>query len=95
MNRKKGHNYLTVVVDLAAKRVLLAVAGKDAATWECFAAELGNHNGHSKAITMVAIDRIPAYQKGGQENFGNAQIVFDKFHAVSQPWLTRPVFLDC
>jgi transposase len=26
----------------------------------------------------------PAYQKGVRENFGNAQIVFDKFHVVSQ-----------
>src|SRR5208282_5366738 len=32
MNRRKGHNYLTVFVDLAAKRVLLAVEGKDAGT---------------------------------------------------------------
>lgn len=84
MNRKKGHNYLTVFVDLQAKRVLLAVEGKDASVWERFAAELGNHNGHPRAITMVAIDMSPAYQKGVRENFGNAQIVFDKFHVVSQ-----------
>jgi len=84
MNRKKGHNYLTVFVDLQAKRVLLAVEGKDASAWERFAAELGNHNGHPRAITMVAIDMSPAYQKGVRENFGNAQIVFDKFHVVSQ-----------
>jgi transposase len=84
MNRKKGHNYLTVFVDLAAKRVLLAVEGKDASVWERFAEELGQHNGHAKAITMVAIDMSRAYQKGVRENFGNAQIVFDKFHVVSQ-----------
>jgi transposase len=84
MNRKKGHNYLTVFVDLQAKRVLLAVEGKDAGAWEQFAAELGRHNGHPKAITMVAIDMSPAYAKGVRENFGNAQIVFDKFHVVSQ-----------
>ena len=84
MNRKKGHNYLTVFVDLAAKRVLLAVEGKDAGVWEQFATELGNHNGHPRAITMVAIDMSPAYAKGVRENFGNAQIVFDKFHVVSQ-----------
>jgi transposase len=84
MNRKKGHNYLTVFVDLQAKRVLLAVEGKDAGVWEQFAAELGNHNGHPKAITMVAIDMSPAYAKGVRENFANAQIVFDKFHVVSQ-----------
>lgn len=84
MNRKKGHNYLTVFVDLEARRVLLAVEGKDAGTWEQFAAQLVKHNGHPKAITQVAIDMSPAYMKGVRENFGNAQVVFDKFHVVSQ-----------
>ena len=84
MNRKKGHHYLTVFVDLQARRVLLAVEGKDAGVWKRFAEELGNHNGHPRAVTMVAIDMSPAYAKGVRENFGNAQIVFDKFHVVSQ-----------
>ena len=84
MNRKKGHNYLTVFVDLVAKRVLLAVEGKDAGTWERFAEQLGRHNGHPKAITQVAIDMSPAYSKGVRENFPNAVTVFDKFHVVSQ-----------
>jgi len=84
MNRRKGHNYLTVFVDLAAKRVLLAVEGKDAGTWERFAEALYQHNGHPKAITQVAIDMSPAYVKGVKENLGNAAIVFDKFHVVSQ-----------
>ena len=84
MNRKKGHNYLTVFVDLVAKRVLLAVEGKDAGTWERFADQLVKHNGHPKAITQIAIDMSPAYWRGVRENFGNAQIVFDKFHVVSQ-----------
>lgn len=84
MNRKKGHNYLTVFVDLEAKRVLLATEGKDATTWERFAEQLGKHNGHPKAITQVAIDMSPAYLKGVKENFGNAVVVYDKFHVVSQ-----------
>jgi transposase len=84
MNRKKGHNYLTVFVDLEAKRVLLAVEGKDAGTWKRFAEQLGQHNGHPKAITQVAIDMSPAYIKGVKENFGNAVIVYDKFHVISQ-----------
>ena len=83
-NRRKGHNYLTVFVDLEAKRVLLAVEGKDAGTWERFAEQLGQHNGHPKAITQVAIDMSPAYIKGVKENFGSATIVYDKYHVVSQ-----------
>lgn len=84
MNRRKGHNYLTVFVDLVAKRVLLAVEGKDATVWERFAEQLLKHNGHPKAITQIAIDMSPAYRKGVRENFGNAVVVFDKFHVVSQ-----------
>jgi transposase len=84
MNRKKGHNYLTVFVDLAAKRVLLAVEGKDASVWERFAEQLFKHNGHPKAITQVAIDMSPAYIKGVKDNFANAAIVYDPFHVVSQ-----------
>jgi len=84
MNRRKGHNYLTVFVDLPAKRVLLAVEGKDATVWERFAEELGRHNGHPKAITQVAMDMSPAYLKGVKENLGNAVIVYDKFHVVRQ-----------
>ena len=75
MNRKKGHNYLRVFVDLEARRVLLAVEGKDAGVWERFAEQLIAHNGHPKAITQIAIDMSPAYLKGIRENFGNATVV--------------------
>jgi transposase len=82
MNRRKGHNYVTVFADLEAKRVLFGVEGKDAPVWEAFAQELGAHNGHPKAITQVAIDMSPAYRKGVRQHFGNAALVFDKFHVV-------------
>jgi len=82
MNRRKGHNYVTVFADLDGKRVLFGVEGKDASVWEAFAEELVAHNGHPKAITQVAIDMSSAYQKGVRENFGNAALVFDKFHVV-------------
>ena len=76
--------YLPVFADLEAKRVLLAVEGKDASVWARFATELGNHNGHPRALTQIAIDMSPAYKKGVAEEFGNAQVVFDKFPVVSQ-----------
>ncbi len=82
MNRRKGHNYVTVFADLVAKRVLFGVEGKDAGVWQAFAGELVAHNGHPKAVTQVAMDMSPAYQKGARENFGNAALVFDKFHVV-------------
>lgn len=84
MNRRKGHNYLTVFADLKARRVLFATEGKDASTWEAFVDELLKHNGHPKAITQAAIDMSPAYIKGAKENLGNAEIVFDKFHVLRE-----------
>ncbi len=62
----------------------LAVEGKDAGTGARFAEELGRPNGHPKAITQVALDRSPAYLKGVKENFGNAAVVYDKYHVISQ-----------
>ncbi len=64
--------------------MIFATEGKDARVWEAFAEELLKHNGHPKAITQAAIDMSPAYVKGVRENFGNAEIVFDKFHVISQ-----------
>jgi len=82
MNRRKGHNYVTVFADLVKKRVLFGVEGKDAAVWEAFAEELEAHNGHPKAITQAAIDMSPAYIRGVKDSFANAAIVFDKFHVI-------------
>jgi len=42
------------------------------------------NNGHPKAITQVAIDMSPAYVKGVREHFGNAALVFDKFHVIQE-----------
>lgn len=84
MNRRKGHNYITVFADLLQKRVIFATPGKDAGVWQTFVEELVKHNGHPKSITQAAIDMSPAYVKGVTENLGNARIVFDKFHVVSQ-----------
>jgi transposase len=84
MNRKKGHNYMTVFADLLNKRVLFGTEGKDASVWERFAQELQAHNGHPKAVTQVAIDMSPAYVKGVGANFGNAELVFDKFHVIQE-----------
>jgi len=40
------------------------------------------HTGHPKAIQYVAIDMSSAYIKGVSDNFGNAQVVYDKFHII-------------
>lgn len=84
MNRRKGHNYITVFADLQERRVVFATEGKDASVWEQFALEIGRHDGHHKGITQVAIDMSRAYVRGVQDNLPNAEITFDKFHVLAQ-----------
>jgi transposase len=83
MSTRKGHHYLTVFADLVEKRVVFATEGRDHTTFRRFAEEILQHNGHPKAISAVAMDMSPAYQKGAREELGNARIVFDPFHVCA------------
>jgi transposase len=71
-------------VQLRLPFAVCVISRRSAGTWERFAEQLSKHNGHPNAITQIAIDMSPAYKKGVKENFANAQIVFPKFHVVSQ-----------
>jgi transposase len=83
LSARRGHRYVTVFADLDRARVLYATPGKDATTWNRFAAEMPRHDGHPHALTHVSMDMSPAYQKGVRENCRNAQVVFDKFHLIA------------
>jgi transposase len=82
MSLRKGHEYISVFVDLIKKRVLFGTEGKDHQTWARFIERLEKHNGHRHAITQVSLDMSAAYKKGVRENCRNAQVVFDKFHVI-------------
>jgi transposase len=79
---KKGHNYVTIVADLNAKRTVFVTKGKDASTVEEFAQTLANKGGSVNNIITVSMDMSPAYISGVGKHFPDAQIVFDKFHIV-------------
>lgn len=83
MQMSKGQKYVTVFADLVRKRVLFATEGVDHTTWEEFVKALEKHNGHRHAITQASMDMSRAYQKGVAENCRHAQVVFDKFHLLS------------
>jgi transposase len=79
---RRGHDYITLFVDIEQARVLFATEGRDAATVAAFADDLAAHGGDAEAISEVCIDMSPAFIKGVTENLPNAAITFDKFHAV-------------
>lgn len=80
---RKGHEYLTVVHDLEAKRLLFACPGRDHETVAAFAQDLTAHGGHPEAVAHVCMDRSAAYAKGVGKTLPQAAISFDRFHVVA------------
>jgi transposase len=78
----RGHDYVTLFVDIDRARVLYATEGKDAATVEAFAKDLREHNGNPDNVTEACIDMSPAFIKGTAESLPKAEVTFDRFHAV-------------
>ena len=81
-SRTKGHEYITLFVDLQKRRTIFITQGKDSLTVARFAYDFQNHNGSIEAIKDVSCDMSPAFIKGVKENLPNAQITFDKFHIL-------------
>jgi len=79
---RRGHDYITLFVDLNARRLLFATPGKDVKTFEKFSEDLQAHGGSAEAITDVSMDLSPACQKGAAEHLPNAEITFDRFHLM-------------
>ena len=80
---RRGHDYITLFVDIDQARVLFATEGRDANTVAAFADDLTAHGGDPEAIEEVyETDMSPAFIKGVAESLPGAAITFDKFHAV-------------
>jgi len=79
---KRGHNYITVVVDLEQKKVIFATEGKDASTVDRFAEHLLNHKGDPENVVAVSSDMSVAFISGINKNFPTADLVFDRFHIM-------------
>lgn len=81
-SRAKGHEYITLFVDLKERRTIFITEGKDNTTVARFAYDFQNHNGSIKDIKDVSCDMSPAFIKGVTENLPDAKITFDKFHIL-------------
>jgi transposase len=79
---KRGHNYISLFVDIDARKTVFVTEGRAAATVATFADHVDDHNSDASRIKEVCIDMSAAYIKGVTENLTEAEITFDKFHAV-------------
>lgn len=76
---KKGHRYLTIVLDLKSGAVVFVGDGKGANALEPFWKKLKRANAK---IEAVAIDMSPAYIAAVKDNLRDAELVFDHFHVI-------------
>ena len=79
---RRGHDYISLFVDIDKRRVLHVADGRDAGTVAQFADDLEAHNGDASRIKEVCIDMSAAFIKGVADNLTEAEVTFDKFHAV-------------
>jgi transposase len=79
---RRGHDYVTLFVDLQEKKTIFVTKGKSNETIKDFVSDLQEHNGAAENIKKVSCDMSPSFIKGVSENLPNAEITFDKFHVI-------------
>lgn len=79
---KKGHDYISLFVDLKKRRTIHISDGKGHQTFHHFAEDFESFSGDLEKITDISCDMSPAFIKGASEVCPNAQITFDKFHIL-------------
>lgn len=79
---KKGHNYVTVMVDLAERKVIYTTEGKDHTTVDKFVEDFKEHKGDPDNVKLVTCDMSLGFRKGVRDNFPNSNTIIDKFHVI-------------
>ena len=80
---KKGQNYITVVHDLLAMRLMFATPGRDQQTVLDFTQDLQAHGGSPEQIEHVCMDMSAAFLKGAKQAMPQAAICYDRFHVAA------------
>jgi transposase len=79
---KRGHNYISLFVDLDTSRLLFAAPDKGSETIAAFSEDLQAHGGRPEGIETVCCDLSPAFIAGVKSFFLRARLVFDRFHVM-------------
>jgi len=77
---KRGHKYVTVVIDAAKRRVIDVEKDRDREAVRRFVETLSAKGGDPQAITHVTSDMSKSYLPAIAKHFPNAVNIIDKFH---------------
>jgi transposase len=78
---RKGHNYMTIFIDLRAGRIIHAVAGRSKDNIQPFLKILARR---AKKLKAVAMDMSRSYSSAVTEHLPHVDIVFDRYHIMAQ-----------
>ena len=81
-SKRKGHDYITLAVDLDERKVLHVTKGKDKAAVAAIKTHLKTKSIDAKAVKHASMDMSPSFISGVMEYFPEAEIHFDRFHVV-------------
>ena len=79
---RKGHEYITIGVDMDAKRILHAEPGKGQEAIVGIQRYLASQEVKPEQIEKVSMDMSPSFIAGVTKTFPKAEITFDRFHVV-------------
>ena len=80
---RRGQRYVTLLHDADERRLLFATPGRNAATFDAFAADLKAHGGDPAAISDLGMDMSKAFQAGAATHCPQARVTFDPFHVIA------------
>lgn len=77
---RKGHNYMTIFINLESGEIIHAVEGKSMESVTPFLLQLKEQAVELRAIAM---DMNAAYESAVRKHLPNVDVVFDRFHVVA------------
>jgi transposase len=79
---RRGHKYVTIVLDSDERKVIFATEGKGSDTIRAFKEHLEQHQGEPGQIEEYCSDMSPAFIGGMTKEFPDAELTVDKFHVM-------------
>lgn len=79
---RKGHEYITVFIDLDTSRIIYIAEGKKASTIKEFKDFFEKHKGKIENVTDITCDMNMGFTTEIKRTFKKAKITYDKFHVV-------------
>jgi len=81
-SRKKGHNYLTIMCDRIAKKVVGVSEGKNSDAFGEALVDMEVRGADRRLVKTVTMDMSRSYISAANDYIPKADIVFDRFHVV-------------